>query len=492
MIRSIHKIKNNFSINLKHYSTLSSGTRNNNINNNINKKSFNVIGIETSCDDTSIGIVNSEGKILAEYSKPQWLLHKAHNGIVPLIASEAHQNEIDNAIKKTLDKAGMTMNDIDVIAVTTGPGMAKSLEVGLNKAKELHREFKKPFCSVNHMEGHSLVVRMEDHSIEFPFLTVLVSGGHSQILICNGVSNYQLIGNTLDDSIGEALDKAARIIGCPYGQVWDGQRLVENIHGGQAIEILASKGDPNSYHFSLPLNGSKNCDFSFSGIKSSLSRLVKEIKLKSSITNTTTTSAETATTKTTTTTTTTTKTTKTNSSIIDKNELSFIDQCNLAASFQNIAFNHLEHRIKKSLDWYYNLKSPKEMKKELKLKATGVKPPIKTIKREPLKGIVISGGVSKNKDLRKRLNYIGKQYKLPIYFPRPELCNDNGIMIAWAGVEMFKKGLTAEDPEKVIYLPVWPLDLNPKQIFDSNLKEKDKQIRNNWYTDIIKKYGNQE
>ncbi|EAL61633.1 hypothetical protein DDB_G0291299 [Dictyostelium discoideum AX4] len=463
-----------------------SGLNNNNIN---NKKIFNVIGIETSCDDTSIGIVNSEGKIMAEYSKPQWSLHKVHNGIVPSIAFEAHQNEIDNAIEKTLDKAGMTMEDIDVIAVTTGPGMGKSLEVGLNKAKQLYREFKKPFCSVNHMEGHSLVVRMENHSIEFPFLIVLVSGGHSQILICNDVSKYQLIGNTLDDSIGEALDKAARILGCPYGQVWDGQSLIENIHGGQAIEILASKGDPNSHHFTLPMKDSNNCDFSFSGIKSSLARLVKEIKSKSSssssITNNTTTKT------TTTTTTTTIITTETNNLITDENELSFVDKCNLAASFQNVAFNHLEHRIKKSLDWYYNFKTPKQKKNELLASKTksGKPPAIEIIKREPLKGIVVSGGVSKNNNLRKRIDDIGKRYNLPIYFPRPELCNDNGTMIAWAGVEMFKKGMTVDDPEKVIYLPVWPLDLNPKQIFKSNLKEKDKQIRKGWYDNTIKKYG---
>ncbi|KAK5583406.1 hypothetical protein RB653_004999 [Dictyostelium firmibasis] len=466
MIRSINRVKKNRTLNIKHYCTLRSG--NNDDKRLYSGKVFNVIGIETSCDDTSIGIVNSEGKILGEYSKSQWSLHREHNGIVPIIAYDAHRNEIDNAIEQTLSKACMKMSDIDVVAVTTGPGMGKSLEVGLNKAKELVREYNKPFCSVNHMEGHSLVVRMEDQSIEFPFLTVLVSGGHSQILICNGISNYQLIGNTLDDSIGEALDKAARILGCPYGQVWDGKSLIENVHGGQAIEILASKGDVNSYHFSLPMKGSNNCDFSFSGLKSSLKRLVNEIKTSSTSTST--------------------FTPITNASPIEKTQsLSFIDQCNLAASFQNIAFNHLEHRIKKSLDWYYNLKPQNKKKKESQ--STNATDTSNETNRVPLKGIVVSGGVSKNKELRKRLDNIGNHYKLPIYFPRPELCNDNGTMIAWAGVEMFKKGMIEENPEKVIYLPTWPLDLNPKQIFVSNLKEKDKQIRKNWYNDTINKYG---
>ncbi|KYQ92405.1 O-sialoglycoprotein endopeptidase [Tieghemostelium lacteum] len=427
---------------------------------NIKKEYFNVLGIETSCDDTSIGIVRSDGTILGESKLSQWDIHKEHRGIVPNLASEQHRLNIDKSIDLALHekfKDGLSIqDDIDVIAVTTGPGLAFSLQVGLEKAKELSRQYNKELCSVNHLEGHCLVVRMENIELEFPFLTLLISGGHSQILVCRGVSDYQCLGNTLDDSIGEALDKAARILDCEFGSVYDGHQHYYNIHGGEAIEILARRASPDAnerFKFSIPMKESKNCDFSFSGLKSSLKRYVDQLKSQSG------------------------------------SELSLQDRCDLASSFQNTAFSHLENKLKKSLNWYYGKSTMDGKKKNKKLSQQQEIAGTETMpKREKLNGLVVSGGVSKNQYLRERLETLSKEFDLKCYFPSPKLCTDNGTMIAWAGVEMYNKGMVTKDLDKLFYIPYWPLDKNPVNLFDSNLKEKDQKIRSNWFNDIKNKY----
>ncbi|KAF2074757.1 hypothetical protein CYY_003945 [Polysphondylium violaceum] len=425
-------------------------------------KPFTVIGIETSCDDTSVGIVDSSGKILGEYKVSQWNLHKVHNGIVPTIASKAHKEVIDQVVEGALENASMKIEDVDVIAVTVGPGMAHSLEVGVKKASQLAIKYKKPFCSVNHLEGHSLVARLNQPHIEFPFFTILISGGHTQLLICHGVSNYTLLGTTCDDSIGEALDKAARIIDCRFGEVFDGEKIISNIHGGQAIEILAEKGNPSIYPFNVPMLNSGNCDFSFSGLKSELQRRVGKIK-------------------------------QTNTA--DERPLTLQEQQDFAASFQECAFKHLENKVTRALNWYYNKpmgskKTKAAIAKKNKLKEQDEQQQPETIEKAPLKGIVVSGGVAQNQKLRKQLESISKKFRLPLYFPPTSLCTDNGTMIAWAGVEMYRNKMTS-NPETVFYIPVWPLDKNnnQNQFFKSTLKEKEQEIRKGWYNNVVNMFN---
>ncbi|GAM21694.1 hypothetical protein SAMD00019534_048690, partial [Acytostelium subglobosum LB1] len=396
-----------------------------------------ILGIETSCDDTSVAVVDSNRNIRSEYRKAQWDIHKKFNGVVPKLASDAHKAVIDEAVEQALAMANTDINAIDAIAVTTGPGIALSLEVGLEKGRQLAKQYNKPFISVNHLEGHCLACRLSCPDIQFPFMTLLVSGGHSQLLVCHGVSSYTLLGNTLDDSVGEALDKTARMLGCGFGEVDDGDKKYTNIHGGEAIEILSRKGDPKRFPFTIPLIGSKNCDFSFSGLKSSVKRLIGELTADK-----------------------------------PNGELSNRDRFDLAASFQYCAFKHLEKKTLKAITWYNS-----------KLNTT-----VNGKLFEPLRGLVVTGGVSKNKKLRQQFEELGTQVGVQSYFPEPALCTDNGTMIAWAGIEMYKhKMFTA--PEDAYYLPVWPLDPSPISLFESNLKPKDIKIREGWYKDVVEKYG---
>eukprot|EP01133_Synstelium_polycarpum_P003658 gene3658-4204_t len=400
-----------------------------------NKGPLKVLGIETSCDDTSIAVVTSDRRILGEYKKAQWDIHSPFNGIVPKLASQAHKDVIDEAVDGALLKANLKIEDIDAIAVTTGPGIAFALEVGLNKARQLSKEHNKPFLSVNHLEGHCLVARLSDPSLEFPFMTLLVSGGHTQLLVCHGVGSYTLLGNTLDDSVGEALDKSARMLGCTFGEVDDGHQIYRNIHGGEAIEILARRGKP-IHKFTIPMQGSKNCDFSFSGLKSSMMRIIAKIKEGNA-----------------------------------DGELTLQDKYDLAASFQDASIKHLEKKTMAALIWY---------NANLGRLHNG-------ILFQRLKGLVITGGVSKNQMLRRRFDIISADQRVPLFFPEMHLCTDNGAMIAWAGIEMYNHNKTS-NPDDAFFLPVWPLDSNPC-IFRSNLKEKDVKLRKEWYTSNVEKYG---
>eukprot|EP01132_Coremiostelium_polycephalum_P003633 gene3633-4524_t len=439
----------------QHYSSTTTTTTTGSL-----KKPFIVLGIETSCDDTCVGIISSDKKILGDYSKPQWSIHKENGGIHPKLASNAHTEVMDQAVDTALKESKLTMDDVDVVAVTSGPGIALSLQVGLEKAKSLARQFNKPFCAVNHMEGHSLIVRLLEE-VEFPYLTLLVSGGHTQMLVCRGVSNYTQIGNTLDDAVGEALDKAARALGCSFGELDDGFTVHKNIHGGQAIEILAQRGDKSVFNFKIPMTHSANCDFSFSGLKTTFQNAVDACKLESGT-----------------------------------GELTLRDKYDLAASFQYVIFEHIINKLTKALDWYqFNQNGSNRPDRPTMVSPSGKKIKTKSLidsrhlmEFPPLKGFVVSGGVAKNKYLRSKLEQVAASYQIPIHFPDPSLCNDNGVMIAWAGAEMYNLGMTS-DPDKTIYIPIWPLDKNPLPIFKSNLKEKDQELRKNWYSNIVERFG---
>jgi len=219
-----------------------------------------VMGIETSCDDTAVAIVGNNGKIYAETIIRQDAHHKLVKGINPRVATDLHQENIDKAVQTVIDDSKLKFSDLTAIAVTRGPGIGICLEVGLNKAKQLTKLHNLPLIAVNHMEGHALVARMKEN-ISFPFLALLISGGHSLLIVCLGIGIYIQLGTTLDDSIGEAYDKTARL----FDLEWEGG-------GGKALEKIARKGVPGIYNFSVPMKQYKNCEFSFSGLKSAVKR----------------------------------------------------------------------------------------------------------------------------------------------------------------------------------------------------------------------------
>ena len=222
-----------------------------------------ILGIETSCDETAAAIVTDKREILSNVIFSQIEEHSPYGGVVPEIASRAHINHIDNTIKEALDKADTKLEEVDGIAVTSGPGLIGGVIVGLMMAKGIASALNKPLIGVNHLEGHALTVRMTDN-VEFPFLLLLVSGGHCQILSVEGVGKYKKLGGTIDDSIGEAFDKTAKMLGLGYP-------------GGPIVEKLALNGDENRFDLPRPLLNKPGCDFSFSGLKTAIFRAVETI-----------------------------------------------------------------------------------------------------------------------------------------------------------------------------------------------------------------------
>ncbi|MBR2482619.1 MAG: tRNA (adenosine(37)-N6)-threonylcarbamoyltransferase complex transferase subunit TsaD [Alphaproteobacteria bacterium] len=221
------------------------------------------LGIESSCDETSAAIVDSNRNILSHIIYSQIPEHQKFGGVVPELAARAHILAIDEVIKQTLAKAGKTMDDIDVIAATAGPGLIGGVLVGWMAATGIAQATGKPLVAVNHLEGHALVPRLHasnasgtdgDTSVDFPYLLMLASGGHCQILLVRGVGQYEMIGQTLDDSAGEAFDKVAKMLGLGYP-------------GGPIVDKRAQNGNPRAFKFPRPLCDKPGCDFSFSGIK---------------------------------------------------------------------------------------------------------------------------------------------------------------------------------------------------------------------------------
>ncbi len=214
------------------------------------------LGIESSCDETSAALVNDKREILSHVIYSQIPEHNKYGGVVPELAARAHILAIDEVVKKTLDDAGKKISDIDVIAATAGPGLIGGLIIGWEFATGLAMATEIPLVAVNHLEGHALVPRLTN-DIEFPFLLVLASGGHTQIILGRGVGDYEIIGQTLDDSAGEAFDKVAKMLKLGYP-------------GGPEIDARAGRGNPQGVKLPRPLCDKPGCDFSFSGIKTAV------------------------------------------------------------------------------------------------------------------------------------------------------------------------------------------------------------------------------
>jgi len=222
-----------------------------------------VLGIESSCDETAAAIVRGtttgDRVILAQRIASQDDEHRPFGGVVPEIAARAHAERLAPLIEATLADAGMTLADMDAIAATAGPGLIGGVMVGLVTAKALAMASDKPLIAINHLEGHALSPRLADETLEFPYLLLLASGGHCQLLLVEGVGRYRRLGTTIDDALGEAFDKTAKILGLGYP-------------GGPAVERLAGEGDAKKVPLPRPLLGSAEPHFSFAGLKSAVLR----------------------------------------------------------------------------------------------------------------------------------------------------------------------------------------------------------------------------
>jgi N6-L-threonylcarbamoyladenine synthase len=335
-----------------------------------------VLGIETSCDETAVAVVRSDRAILGERVLSQLAEHRAYGGVVPEIAARSHLDHIDRLIAETMAEAKLDYADLDGIAATGGPGLIGGIIVGVMTAKAIAAVHTLPFMAVNHLEGHALTARLTDE-VAFPYLLLLVSGGHCQLLIVEGVGRYRRLGTTLDDAAGEAFDKTAKLLGLGYP-------------GGPAVEGWAARGNAKRFELPRPMLGRAGLDFSFSGLKTAVRHLVEMLP-----------------------------------------QLDDQSRADIAASFQARVAESLADRTGRALRH---------------CRADGV----------PLTALVVAGGVAANGALRAALAAVADEAGLPLVAPPPRLCTDNAAMIAWAGIERLRLGLT----ERFDFAPRprWPLD----------------------------------
>ena len=344
------------------------------------KKKLTFLGIETSCDETAASVVQENGdgtaKVLSNIVSSQIKEHKKFGGVVPEIAARTHVENIDFIIQEALDKSRKKIKDLDGIAATTGPGLVVCLHVGYNIGKSIATFGKKSFLPINHLEGHALSPGIEN-KISFPYLLLLVSGGHSQYLIVKGLNNYKQIGTTIDDAVGEAFDKIAKILDLGYP-------------GGPSVEKFSKLGNKNSYILPQPIINRAGCNLSLAGLKTDVLRKSKNLK-------------------------------------------SDQDKYNLAASFQETINKILRKKTQVAMN---------KFREEISDNST--------------KSFVIAGGVAANETVRKSLKEISEKMNFKPIFPSKEFCGDNAAMIAWAGIQRYKKKLFGKKNETV--RSRWPLD----------------------------------
>jgi N6-L-threonylcarbamoyladenine synthase len=360
-----------------------------------------ILGIESSCDETAAAIVTSDRQILSHRLAGQEKAHAPFGGVVPEIAARAHVEAIGPLVEAALADAGVTLDQVDAIAATAGPGLIGGVMVGLVTGKALALAAGKPLVAVNHLEGHALSPRLSDPDLEFPYLLLLVSGGHCQLLLVEGVGRYRRLATTIDDAAGEAFDKTAKLLGLGFP-------------GGPAVEEAAKAGDPWGVSLPRPLVGTAEPHFSFAGLKSAVLRA--------------------------------------GDAGIHKPE-------DIAASFQQAVVDCLLDRTQRALQ---TISPPPFVSSEVEKSELGVRErfstSLETNGRESARptALVVAGGVAANRTIRAALEHLAVDHGLRFVAPPLWLCTDNAAMIGWAGAERFAAGLT--DPLDVAARPRWPLD----------------------------------
>ena len=226
-----------------------------------------ILGIETSCDETAVSLIQDDDsgipKILSNVISSQFDIHKEFGGVVPELAARSHVEKIDLIAKKAIEESGVSLDKVSAIAATSGPGLIICLTVGLNFGKAMASSLNVPFIGVNHLEGHALSPKLHS-KIDYPYLLLLISGGHSQYLSVNGLGNYKRLGTTIDDALGEAFDKTAKLLGIEFP-------------GVPKLEKFSKNGDPNKFDLPKPIINKGGCNLSFAGLKTAILRITKTI-----------------------------------------------------------------------------------------------------------------------------------------------------------------------------------------------------------------------
>ncbi|MCW1404125.1 tRNA (adenosine(37)-N6)-threonylcarbamoyltransferase complex transferase subunit TsaD [Novosphingobium sp. MW5] len=372
-----------------------------------------VLGIESSCDETAAALVREDRTVLAQRIASQDEEHRPYGGVVPEIAARAHAERLAPLIAATLADAGMELSDVDAVAATAGPGLIGGVMVGLVSAKALAMAGEKPLIAVNHLEGHALSPRLADASLNYPYLLLLVSGGHCQLLEVQGLGQYRRLATTIDDALGEAFDKTAKILGLGYP-------------GGPAVERLAREGDAKKVRLPRPLLGTQEPHFSFAGLKSAVLR-AKENQCRPGL---------------------------------DPGPLAVDSEANsnrpavpgqarddeysdadIAASFQQAALDCVLDRTRRALE------------------AAG-----------DVTALVVAGGVAANQAIRAGLEKLAAEHGLPFVAPPLALCTDNAAMIGWAGMERLMRQDFTPDALDFAARPRWPLDPDAAPVRGAGVK----------------------
>ncbi len=322
-----------------------------------------ILGIESSCDETAAAVVRDGREILSSVISSQIELHRPFGGVFPDLAAREHLEKIEPVVKESLEKANVTFQDIDAVAVTQGPGLIGSLLVGVSYAKALAWGLDIPFIGVNHIEGHVYSIVFENPSVEYPALALIVSGGHTNLFYIPEEGKYKIVSRTRDDAAGEAFDKVGKMLGLSYP-------------GGPVIEKLAREGDAAKIKFPIAKISDGRPDFSFSGLKTAVSRYIRENEIVPAADDET-----------------------PNQAIKD-----------IAASFQATVVKSLMANVEKL-----------------------------AVELQP-KTLIVAGGVACNLALREAAEKFGEKMNLPVYFPSKHLSTDNAAMIAAAGYFHLKQG----------------------------------------------------
>ena len=355
-------------------------------------KKMTFLGIETSCDETAAAVIRENDKgtadILSNIVSSQIEEHKKFGGVVPELAARAHLENIEYIIDTALKESKISIDELDGVAATAGPGLIVCLTVGLNIGKSIATFSNKPFIGVNHLEGHALSPGLEK-KIKFPYLLLLISGGHTQFLIVKDVNEYEQLGTTIDDALGEAFDKTAKMLDLGYP-------------GGPNVEKFSKLGDKNFFKLPEPIINKAGCNLSFAGLKTAVLRESKKIN--------------------------------------EETKLKY----NLAASFQNTINKILYKKTKVAAQMF------REKTKEKNFQ------------------LIVAGGVAANETIRKNLSSLSNEMNFKTIYPDLKFCGDNAAMIAWAGIQRFKKNMI-DDLNKSAKSR-WPLDKNAPYMKGPGLK----------------------
>jgi len=347
-----------------------------------------VLGIESSCDETAAAIVRDGREIVSSVIASQVEIHKRFGGVVPELASREHLDKIVPIVEEAFTRTQLSKPQIDGIAVTAGPGLVGSLLVGVSYAKAMAFALQKPIVGVNHIEGHIYSVAFDNPPVAYPALALIVSGGHTNLFVVPEPGKYKVVARTRDDAAGEAFDKVAKMLGLGYP-------------GGPIIERLAREGNPRAVRFTLPRMGDGSADFSFSGLKTAVTKHVREVGLKP----------------------------------IQNGAEASQEIKDLAASFQSVVVRSLVTTMEKVAEEY----RPRTL--------------------------IVAGGVACNGALREASREVAGRLGVPVYFPSPHLSTDNAAMIAAAGTVKLNAGERAGwDLNADVTLRLQNVDVNDDEL----------------------------